>query len=207
MGTRYQLPVYVLSSPTNLLDAEQSSIDSRADNESGISDAGLATIAAADRERDYHGVENSHSSASSSSTTIRDRTTIKSSNPVHSSEPNPIVREIKKHRRKQKSTTAQASNDSGNDFSSNTSRTPPAVVQHQQTPIDQDAEIPIKFRLSNGKEHRLYCKQNDKIRTIKRRLAMLENGVIDSQVQRFFFGGKLLSKFQLISDTDVYFND
>jgi hypothetical protein len=30
------------------------------------------------------------------------------------------------------------------------------------------------------------------MRNIKRRLAMLENGEIDSQNQRLFFGGKLL---------------
>jgi hypothetical protein len=101
---------------------------------------------------------------------------------------NPIVREIKKHRRKQKSYT---NTDSGNDSSSTTI---PSIVNQQQTNIDQDVEIPIKFRLSNGKEHRLYCKQNDKIRNIKRRLSMLENGAIDSQNQRLFFGGKLLRK-------------
>jgi len=104
---------------------------------------------------------------------------------------NPIVREIKKHRRKQKSYT---NTDSGNDSSSTNTTTPPSIVNQQQTNIDQDIEIPIKFRLSNGKEHRLYCKQNDKIRNIKRRLAMLESGAIDSQNQRLFFGGKLLRK-------------
>lgn len=103
---------------------------------------------------------------------------------------NPIVREIKKHRRKQKSTI-----DSGNESSSTNTTTPPSIVNRQQTNIDHDIEIPIKFRLSNGKEHRLYCKQIEKIRNIKRRLAMLENGDIDSQIQRLYFGGKLLRKF------------
>ncbi|CAF4719238.1 unnamed protein product, partial [Rotaria sp. Silwood2] len=100
------------------------------------------------------------------------------------------VREIKKHRRKQKSNTINI--ESGNDSSSTNTTTPPSIINQQQINIDQDIEIPIKFRLSNGKEHRLYCKQNEKIRNIKRRLAMLENGVIDSQTQRLYFGGKLL---------------
>ncbi len=167
LGTRYQLPVYVLSPPTNLIDGEQSSLDSRGDNESSTSDIGLAITAAADRERDYGG--NQSSSPSSSSTNNYSRTTRKSSTTHHIGH-NPIVREIKKHRRKQKSNN-----------------------QHQKN-IYHDIEIPIKFRLSNGKEHRLYCKKNEKIRHIKRRLAMLENGEIDSQTQRLFFGGKLLRK-------------
>lgn len=132
LGTRYQLPVYVLSSPTNLLDAEQSSIDSRIDSESCISDSGLATIAAVDRERDLNTQENSHSSASSSSTTMRDRTTTKMSNHSHSTEVNPIVREIKKHRRKQKSTSHQTMNDLANESSlSNTNQTSPNASQQQ----------------------------------------------------------------------------
>jgi hypothetical protein len=104
---------------------------------------------------------------------------------------NPIVREIKKHRRKQKSNV----DSSGNESSSTNTTTPPVLMNQHQSNIDQDIEIPIKFRLSNGKEHRLYCKSNEKIRNIKRRLAMLENEAIDSQTQRLFFGGKLLRKF------------
>jgi hypothetical protein len=190
LGSRYQLPIYVLSPPTNLIDGEQSSIDSRGDNESGTSDIGLAITAATDRERDYGGNQSS-SSSSSTSTNNYSRTTTKSSTTHHMGH-NPIVREIKKHRRKQKSYT---NTDSGNDSSStNTTITPSIANQQQQTNIDQDVEIPIKFRLSNGKEHRLYCKQNEKIRNVKRRLGMLESGVIDSQNQRLYFGGKLLRK-------------
>lgn len=183
------MPIYVLSPPTNLIDGEQSSIDSRGDNESGTSDIGLAITAATDRERDYGGNQSS-SSSSSTSTNNYSRTTTKSSTTHHIGH-NPIVREIKKHRRKQKSYT---NTDSGNDSSSTNTTTTPSVVNQQQTNIDQDVEIPIKFRLSNGKEHRLYCKQNEKIRNIKRRLGMLENGTIDSQSQRLYFGGKLLRK-------------
>ncbi|CAF3697066.1 unnamed protein product [Rotaria socialis] len=189
LGTRYQLPIYVLSPPTNIVDGDQSSIDSRGDNESGASEIGLAMTAAVDRERDYGG---NHSSSSSSTTTIttnnQSRTTksLSSSTTYHVGH-NPIVREIKKHRRKQKYNA-----DSGNDSSSTNTTTPPSIVNQQQANIDHDIEIPIKFRLSNGKEHRLYCKQNEKIRNIKRRLALLENGDIDSQAQRLFFGGKLL---------------
>lgn len=117
------------------------------------------------------------------------RATTKMSNHSHSTEVNPIVREIKKHRRKQKSTSHQTMNDLANESSlSNTNQTSPNASQQQA----HDLEIPIKFRLSNGREHRLYCKQSEKFRTIKRRLAMLENGALDSHVQRFFFGGKLL---------------
>ncbi|CAF1563158.1 unnamed protein product [Adineta ricciae] len=189
LGTRYQLPVYVLSAPTNMIDGEQSSIDSRGDYESGTSDIGLAITVAADRERDFGG---NHSSSSSSSTSSahRHRVTTKSSNTHHIGH-NPIVREIKKHRRKQKSST---NTDSGHDSSSTNTTTPPPTINCQPANADQDVEIAIKFRLSNGKEHRLYCKQNEKIRHIKRRVALLENGDIDSQIQRFFFGGKLLRK-------------
>ncbi len=190
LGTRYQLPVYVLSPPTNFIDGEQSSIDSRGDNESGASDIGLAITAAADRERDYGGNQSSSSSSSSSTINAHSRRTTKSSSTRHLGH-NPIVREIKKHRRKQK---FQTNTDSGNDSSSTNTTVSPAIVNQPPTNPDQDIEIPIKFRLSNGNEHRLYCKQNEKIRTIKRRLAMLENGAIDSQTQRLFFGGKLLRK-------------
>ena len=115
---------------------------------------------------------------------------------MHPTEHNPIVREIKKHRRKHKSAQHGNNADSSNDSSSNNTTTPPPLTTSNQpeAQLDPDAEIPIKFRLSNGKEHRLYCKQNEKIRNIKRRLAMLENGVIDSQTQRLFFGGKQLRK-------------
>jgi hypothetical protein len=198
LGSRYQLPIYVLSPPTNLIDGEQSSIDSRGDNESGTSDIGLAITAATDRERDYGGNQSS-SSSSSTSTNNYSHTTTKSSTTHHMGH-NPIVREIKKHRRKQKSYT---NTDSGNDSSSTTI---PSIVNQQQTNIDQDVEIPIKFRLSNGKEHRLYCKQNDKIRNIKRRLSMLENGAIDSQNQRLFFGGKLLRDRSVIYEARLQRN-
>lgn len=196
LGTRYQIPVYILSSPINLVDGEQSSVDSRADEDSGSNEIGLATIAAADRERDLPSHEYNQSFSSSSSTTNRDRINLKST-----TEHNPIVREIKKHRRKQKSNT-QSSVDSANDSFGQSPRTPPSPILNNttQTSGDQETEIPIKFRLSNGNEHRLYCKPNDKIRTIKRRLAMLENGAIDSQTQRLFFGGKLLRKFNRFSD-------
>lgn len=102
---------------------------------------------------------------------------------------NPILRRLKKHRRKQKST---------GDFSSPSSTPLPATVPVQQP--NQPNEIAIKFRLSNGKEHRLYCKQNEKFRTIKKRLALLESGAIDSQIQRLFFGGKLLRKWARLDD-------
>jgi len=79
-----------------------------------------------------------------------------------------------------------------------------ATIQQTQTNNnDTDVEIPIKFRLSNGKEHRLYCKSTEKIRNIKRRLAMLENGTIDSQTQRLFFGGKLLRTFLYFIDLQM----
>lgn len=190
LGTRYQLPIYVLSAPTNMIDGEQSSIDSRGDYESGTSDIGLAITVAADRERDFGGNHSSSSSSSTSSTHHHHRVTTKSSTTHHIGH-NPIVREIKKHRRKQKSST---NTDSGHDSSSTNTTTPPPTINHQQTNADQDVEVAIKFRLSNGKEHRLYCKQNEKMRHIKRRLALLENGDIDSQTQRLFFGGKLLRK-------------
>ena len=54
-------------------------------------------------------------------------------------------------------------------------------------------KLPIKFRLSNGTEHRLYCKPNEKIRNIKRRLAMLENGAIDSQTQRLYLRREIIT--------------
>ena len=177
LGTRYQLPIYVLSSPTNLIDSEQSSVDSRADNQSGASDIDLVALAAADRERDF-GDHHSSNSSPLSATTHIGRSTSKSST-SHRTGGNPIVREIKKHRRKQKSHT-HANHDSGNESPSAGDRAA--------------AAIPVKFRLSNGKEHRLYCEQHEKMRQIKRRLAMLENGAIDSQTQRFFFGGKQLRK-------------
>jgi hypothetical protein len=199
LGTRYQLPVYVLSPPTNFIDGEQSSIDSRVDNESGTSDIGLAITAANDRERDYGGNQSSSSSSTTTMTNNYSRTTTKSSTTHHSGQ-NPIVREIKKHRRKQK---LNLNTDSGNDSSSTNTTTPP---NPQQTNIDQDMEIPIKFRLSNGKEHRLYCKPNEKIRNIKRRLGMLENGAVDSQTQRLFFGGKLLRDRSLIGEARLQRN-
>jgi hypothetical protein len=179
LGTRYQLPVYVLSPPINLLDGEQSSIDSRVDYESGTSDIVLGTTATLDRDRDYGG---NHSSASSSSTTTNTHTQPNASRRATGDRHNPILRRLKKHRRKQKST---------GDFSSNSSSAPATVFVQQS---NQSNEIPIKFRLSNGKEHRLYCKQNEKFRTIKKRLVLLENGALDSQIQRLFFGGKLLRK-------------
>jgi hypothetical protein len=166
LGTRYQVPVYILSSPTNLIDGEQSSIN---DNESGTSDIDFAATAVVDRERDLSDNQQQRKSSIGGG---------------H----NPIVREIKKHRRKQKANI----DSSGNESSSTNTITPPVLLNPQQSNLDQDTEIPIKFRLSNGKEHRLYCKPNEKVRNIKRRLAMLENGVIDSQTQRLFFGGKLL---------------
>ena len=144
-------------------------------------------MAITDRERDFGGNHSSSSSSSSTSTHNISRSTTTSK---HHSGYNPIVREIKKHRRKQKS---YVTTDSGND-SSSTNTTPPPSTNPPLISIDQDTEIPIKFRLSNGKEHRLYCKSNEKIRHIKRRLAMLENGDIDSHIQRLFFGGKMLRK-------------
>ncbi|UJR26695.1 hypothetical protein I4U23_008011 [Adineta vaga] len=203
LGTRYQLPVYVLSTPTNMIDGEQSSIDSRGDYESGASDIGLAIIAAADRERDFDGNHSSSSSSSSSSITNQHLTTTKSS-ATHRVDHNPIVREIKKHRRKQKSST---NTDSGHDSSSTTNNTAPSShITNQPINIDQDLEVAIKFRLSNGKEHRLYCKQNEKIRHIKRRLALLENGTIDSQTQRLYFGGKLLRDRSTLRDAHLQRN-
>jgi len=159
------------------------------DNESGASDIDLAATNVADRERDYSDNQNL-------STQNQQRTTIKSSTGGEGEgniDHNPIVREIKKHRRKQKSNVDSSSNESS-------STTPPVLANQIQSNTDQDIEIPIKFRLSNGKEHRLYCKSNEKIRNIKRRLAMLENGAIDSQTQRLFFGGKLLRKFYLFTN-------
>ncbi|CAF2654011.1 unnamed protein product [Rotaria sp. Silwood2] len=188
LGTRYQLPVYILSAPTNLIDNEQLSNN---DNESSTSDIDLAATAVVDRERDYSDNHNS-------SINNQQRRIIKSSTDgIH----NPIVREIKKHRRKQKSNTDSNGNESS---SNNTTTTPsPILINDQQS---QDIEIPIKFRLSNGNEHRLYCKSNEKIRNIKRRLAMLENGAIDSQTQRLFFGGKLLHDRTAICETRLQRN-
>ncbi|CAF0873042.1 unnamed protein product [Adineta steineri] len=190
LGTRYQIPVYILSAPTNLADIEQSSVN---DNESGTSDIDLAATAIADRERDLRDNQ-------SISTLSQQRTTSKS--PTGGGGHNPIVREIKKHRRKQKSHV----DSSGNESSSTNTPTPPVLINQQQANSDQDIEIPIKFRLSNGKEHRLYCKSNEKIRNIKRRLAMLENGAIDSQTQRLFFGGKLLRDRTAICETRLQHN-
>lgn len=191
------MPVYVLSSPTNLIDGEQSSLDSHGDNESGTSDIGLAIVAATDRERDYGGNQSSSSSSSSSTLTNIYSRSSKTSTTHHLGH-NPIVREIKKHRRKQKSQHIHV--DSGNDSSSTNATTPPLVVNpsQPQTNAIQEMEIAIKFRLSNGKEHRLYCKSDEKIRNIKRRLAMLENGEIDAQCQRLFFGGRLLRKRSIL---------
>ena len=172
--------MYILSAPTNLIDGDQSSIN---DNESGASDIDLAATAVVDRERDL-------SDNQSSLAQNQQQTTIKSSTGGGGESHNPIVREIKKHRRKQKPNV----DSSGNESSSTNTTTPPVLVNQQQSNIDQDTEVPIKFRLSNGKEHRLYCKPNEKVRNIKRRLALLENGGIDSQIQRLFFGGKLLRK-------------
>ncbi|CAF0768225.1 unnamed protein product [Adineta ricciae] len=184
LGTRYQIPVYILSAPINLVDGEQSSIN---ENESGASEIDLAATAVADRERDFRDNQ-------STSTQSQHRTSSKSpSGSVH----NPIVREIKKHRRKQKSHV----DSSGNESSSTNTPTPPVLANQQQTNNDQDVEIPLKFRLSNGREHRLYCKSNEKIRNIKKRLALLENGAIDSQIQRLFFGGKLLRDRTTIGET------
>lgn len=166
LGTRYQLPVYILSAPTNLIDVEQSSVN---ENESNASEIDLVATNLADRERDL--------SANRQSTMTR-------KNSANERDANPVVREIKKHRRKQKSNVDSSENES--------SSTPSSL---SLTNANTDSEIPIKFRLSNGKEHRLYCKPNEKIRNVKKRLAMLENGAIDSQIQRLFFGGKLLRKF------------
>ena len=165
MGTRYQLPVYALSPPTNLIDGEQSSVN---ENESNASEIDLTATNLADRERDL--------------SANRQRTSVKNS--TNDRDENPVVREIKKHRRKQKSNPDSSGNES--------SSTPSSLSFVNANP---DTEIAIKFRLSNGKEHRLYCKPNEKVRNIKKRLAMLENGAIDSQVQRLFFGGKVLRKF------------
>lgn len=159
------MPVYVLSSPTNLIDGEQSSVN---ENESNASEIDLTATNLADRERDL--------------SANRQRTSAKNSS--NDRDENPVVREIKKHRRKPKSNPDSSGTES--------SSTPSSMSAGNTNP---DAEIPIKFRLSNGKEHRLYCKPNEKIRNIKKRLAMLENGAIDSQIQRLFFGGKLLRKF------------
>ncbi|CAF1404186.1 unnamed protein product, partial [Rotaria sordida] len=185
LGTRYQLPVYILSSPTNLIDNEPISNN---DNESITSDIDLTATAIIDRERDYK--DNHNSSIINQQYQI-----IKSSTDnIH----NPIVREIKKHRRKQKTNIDLNDNES---LSNNTTPSP-VLINDQQSNI----EIPIKFRLSNGNEHRLYCKQNEKIRNIKRRLAMLENGAFDSQTQRLFFGGKLLHDRTAICETRLQRN-
>ncbi|UJR22397.1 hypothetical protein I4U23_025458 [Adineta vaga] len=189
LGTRYQIPVYILSAPTNVIDGEQSSMN---ENESNASDIDLAATAIADRERDFRDNQ-------STPTQSQQWTTSKSATGgAH----NPIVREIKKHRRKQKSHV----DSSGNESSSTNTPTPPVLVNQQQANNDQDVEIPIKFRLSNGKEHRLYCKPSEKFRNIKKRLAMLENGTIDSQVQRLFFGGKSLRDRITIGETRLQRN-
>jgi hypothetical protein len=180
LGTRYQLPVYVLSSPTNLIDGEQSSMN---ENESGASEIDLAATNLTDRERDFGDNQQ--------------RTTIKSL--AGDGNHNPIVREIKKHRRKQKSNIDSSENESSSTPSS-------SIVNQSASNSNQEIEIPIKFRLSNGKEHRLYCKPNEKVRNLKRRLAMLENGAIDSQTQRLYFGGKLLRDRTAISETRLQRN-
>lgn len=181
LGTRYQIPVYIFSPPTNLIDVEQSSTN---DNESGTSDIDLAATNIADRERDFR----DNQQHTNCKLTLNDQTN-------HNS----IVRELKKHRRKIKS-NSNTNDSSGNESSSTT------TIQQTQTNNENEAEIPIKFRLSNGKEHRLYCKSTEKIRNIKRRLAMLENGVIDSQTQRLFFGGKSLRDRTTIGETRLQRN-
>ncbi|CAF1217250.1 unnamed protein product [Rotaria sp. Silwood1] len=191
LGTRYQLPVYILSSPINLIDHEQIS---NHDNESNTSDIDLTATAIIDRERDY---SDNHNSLINN----QQRRIIKSS---IDNNHNPIVREIKKHRRKQKSNIDLNINESSSNNIITTSS--PTLIHDQQSNIDQDIEIPIKFRLSNGNEHRLYCKPNEKIRNIKRRLAMLENGTIDTQTQRLFFGGKLLHDRTAIYETRLQRN-
>ncbi|CAF3340416.1 unnamed protein product [Rotaria socialis] len=191
LGTRYQLPVYILSAPINLIDAEQLSNN---DNESNSSEVDLTATAVADRERDYS--DNHQSSIGN-----QQRRIIKSpTDGLH----NPIVREIKKHRRKQKSTGDSSSYESSS--ANATTSSIPALNNDQQSSIDQDIEIPIKFRLSNGNEHRLFCKANEKIRNVKRRLAILENGAIDLQTQRLYFGGKLLHDRVAICETRLQRN-
>lgn len=153
LGNRYQLPIYVLSAPINLIESEQSSMDSRADFGSATS------IHRAGEDEGNRNISSSSSSSSSSASSSFSATSL------HNDRHHPILRRLKKHRQKAKPQS-----------------------DHLTT------EIPIKFRLSNGKEHRLWCKPNEKIRSIKKRLTALENGAIDSQVQRFFFGGQLLRK-------------
>jgi len=49
-------------------------------------------------------------------------------------------------------------------------------------------------------------KQNEKHRNIKKRMALLENGAIDYQKQRLFFGGKLLRDRTAIYETRLQRN-
>lgn len=147
LGTRYQLPFYILSAPINLIDNEQASVNSRVDYESASSDSFLGTITMTNDARD----ENSISS---------DRSRV----------------DADEHQKQVQCRSKK--------------RTAP-------TKDTSYVEIPIKFRLSNGNEHRIICKSTEKIRTIKKRLIALENGSIDKQTQRFYFGGQLLGKITL----------
>lgn len=177
LGTRYQLPIYVLSAPINLIESEQSSVDSRADFESAVNE-----IVPVDRERDDGDNVNCSVSSSSSSSSASSSS---QSQRMNDDRHHPILRRLKKHRQKHKN---------------------PPTTSSVPLPAAASIEIPIKFRLSNGKEHRIYCKSNEKFRNIKKRLALLENGAIDSQIQRLFFGGQILRDRTTISETRLQRN-
>lgn len=68
---------------------------------------------------------------------------------------------------------------------------------------DSIFQIPIKFRLTNGSEHRFVCRSDETIGQVKQRLAALENGAIDSQLQRFFFSGQLLGEIYIRPKTKI----
>ncbi|CAF0722345.1 unnamed protein product [Didymodactylos carnosus] len=163
LGTRYQLPIYVLTAPTNLADESSDSPE----GESGISETGL------------------DQTTSSSSPTLSRITKLK----------NPVVREIKKHQHRRKKSS---------DYNDSSGNGQTSTVNGTTTTPTSDISLPIKFRLSNGKEHKLPCKQQEKIRNIKRRLATLEN--IDAQSQRLFFGGKQLNDRNTIEDIKLQRN-
>ncbi|CAF1453110.1 unnamed protein product, partial [Didymodactylos carnosus] len=163
LGTRYQLPVYVLTAPTNLVDESSDSPE----GESGASENGL------------------DQATSSSSPTLSRITGLK----------NPVLCDVIKHRRK-KSTD-------GNDSSESRVQSP-FTIQDTTVAKPSDATVPIKFRLSNGKEHKLSCKAQEKMRNIKRRLATLEN--IDAKSQRLFFGGKQLSDRTTVDEAKLQRN-
>ena len=62
-------------------------------------------------------------------------------------------------------------------------------------------EIPIKFRLSTGKDLKLTVRSTDSVIKIKRQINVEEG--IDPSRQRWFFGGKLLNDKMRIEEARI----